>query len=73
MTAGCGRLPEPGELVAQLEAAGFVGMHSAQADAHRELLRLRGDESGVSQVGSMMTNAAETVSTAIEQGAEWLI
>jgi 4-hydroxy-2,2'-bipyrrole-5-carbaldehyde O-methyltransferase len=26
MTGGCGRLPEPSELVAQLEAAGFVGV-----------------------------------------------
>jgi hypothetical protein len=26
MTAGCGRLPEPTELVAQLEAAGFSGV-----------------------------------------------
>ena len=26
MTAGCGRLPAPGELVAPLEAAGFVGV-----------------------------------------------
>lgn len=26
LTAGCGRLPEPGELIAQIEAAGFVGV-----------------------------------------------
>jgi SAM-dependent methyltransferase len=29
MTAGCGRLPEPGELAAQLAAAGFVGVTTA--------------------------------------------
>ncbi|MDQ1301155.1 MAG: Methyltransferase protein [Chloroflexota bacterium] len=26
MTAGCGRLPEPGKMVARLAAAGFVGL-----------------------------------------------
>jgi len=28
MTAGCGRLPEPGELAGQMAAAGFVGVAS---------------------------------------------